>query len=139
MKKSHIAIIGIIAVAIGIIITTAGDASQYVAFNDALKMAEEGNNRPVHVVGELKKDSTGTVVGITPGEDKVSFSFVMVDEAKKEQQVMYNQPMPTDFTKSEKVVVVGRYVGNDFVANQILLKCPSKYQEKNKLNAGLNP
>jgi cytochrome c-type biogenesis protein CcmE len=38
--------------------------------------------------------------------------------------------MPPDFTKSEKVVVVGNYSGDVFHASKILLKCPSKYQEK---------
>jgi cytochrome c-type biogenesis protein CcmE len=43
--------------------------------------------------------------------------------------------MPPDFTRSEKVVVVGSYHNDLFVADKILLKCPSKYQE-NKLKAG---
>jgi cytochrome c-type biogenesis protein CcmE len=60
----------------------------------------------------------------------------MVDENKKEQVVYYNQPMPQDFTRSEKVVVIGSYSGDQFVAEKILLKCPSKYQE-NKINAGI--
>jgi cytochrome c-type biogenesis protein CcmE len=131
MKKSHILIIVVIAAAIGIIITTAGDASTYVSFNDAYQMASEGNENSIHVVGQLKKDASGHVVGIEEGADKVSFSFVMVDDQGKEQKVDYNQPIPADFTRSEKVVVVGHYAGDVFKAEKILLKCPSKYQEKN--------
>jgi len=134
MKKSHIFIIIIIAVAIGIIITTAGDASTYVSFGDAYQMASNGNNNSIHVVGELTKDVNGQVVGIEEGTDKVSFSFMMIDENGKEQKVDYNQPMPPDFTRSEKVVVVGHYAGETFKAEKILLKCPSKYQET-KVNA----
>jgi len=134
MKKSHIFIIIVIAAAIGIIITTAGDASTYVSFGDAYQMASNGNNNSIHVVGELTKDANGHVVGIEAGADKVSFSFMMVDQNGKEQKVEYNQPMPPDFTRSEKVVVVGRYSGETFKAEKILLKCPSKYQEK-KINA----
>lgn len=130
MKKSHILIIIVIAAAIGIIITTAGDASTYVGFDEAHEMATAGNTKDIHVVGELKKDGSGHIVGIEEGLDKVSFSFVMVDDKGKEQKVEYNQPMPADFTKSEKVVVIGSYEGANFHANKILLKCPSKYQEK---------
>jgi cytochrome c-type biogenesis protein CcmE len=83
------------------------------------------------VVGELKKDGAGHIVGIQEGSDRVSFSFIMVDDKGKEQTVQYNQPMPPDFTRSEKVVVVGSYKGENFVASKILLKCPSKYQEQN--------
>jgi len=130
MKKSHIIIIIVIAVAIGVIVSTAGDASTYVGFGEAKNMALTGSKKDIHVVGELKKDSQGHVIGIEEGADKVSFSFVMIDESGKEQKVQYNEPVPPDFTKSEKVVVVGSYAGDEFHASKILLKCPSKYQEK---------
>lgn len=136
MKKSHIFIIIIIAAAIGVIVSTAGDASTYVTFDQAQKMSSDGDSKSIHVVGELKKDLQGHVVGIMPGSDRVSFSFIMIDENKKEQVVVYNEPMPQDFTRSEKVVVIGGYTGDTFHADKILLKCPSKYQEQ-KLNAGL--
>ncbi|MBL7859156.1 MAG: cytochrome c maturation protein CcmE [Cyclobacteriaceae bacterium] len=134
MKKSHIFILVIIAVAIGVIITTAGDSSTYVGFTDAYQLASSGSTREIHVVGELKKDNSGQVIGIQTGADRVSFSFIMVDDQGKEQTVQYNQPMPTDFLRSEKVVVVGSYKGGNFIASKILLKCPSKYQEE-KVNA----
>ena len=136
MKQSHILIIIIIAVAIGVIVSTAGDASTYVTFDQAHQLAKEGDSKSIHVVGDLKKDAQGHVVGIMPGSDRVSFSFIMVDENKKEQVVVYNEPMPQDFTRSEKVVVIGGYTGDTFHADKILLKCPSKYQEQ-KLNAGI--
>ncbi|HYC87361.1 MAG TPA: cytochrome c maturation protein CcmE [Chryseosolibacter sp.] len=130
MKKSHIIVLTVIAAAIGILISSAGDASTYVGFSEAYAMATTGNRKDIHVVGELKKDGNGNIIGIEPGRDMVSFSFVMIDEQGKEQRVMYNQPMPQDFTKSEKVVVIGSYDGDAFRASKILLKCPSKYQEQ---------
>ena len=133
MKKSHILIIVVIAAAIAIIISTAGDASTYASFSDAYKMASNGNTNSIHEVGQLPKDHSGQVTGIEEGADKVSFSFIMIDENGKEQRVDYNQPIPADFTRSEKVVVVGHYAGDAFKAEKILLKCPSKYQEK-KIN-----
>lgn len=131
MKKSHIVIIIVIAVAIGIIITTAGDASTYVNFTQAHEMSLTGNKQHIHVVGQLKKDAEGHVVGIREGADKVSFSFILVDDAGKEQLVDFNEPMPADLLRSEKVVVIGSYDGEDFKASKIILKCPSKYQEQN--------
>jgi cytochrome c-type biogenesis protein CcmE len=61
--------------------------------------------------------------------DMLAFSFILVDDAGKEQKVYYNEPMPPDFTKSEKVVVIGHYQADLFIAEKILLKCPSKYQD----------
>ena len=134
MKKSHIFIIVIIAAAIAIIVTTAGDASTYASFGEAYTMATAGNKKEIHVVGQLPKDSQGNVIGIEKGADRVSFTFIMIDDNGKEQKVEYNQPMPADFIRSEKVVVIGSYMGETFKASKILLKCPSKYQET-KINA----
>ena len=130
MKKSHILILIVIAAAVGLLISTSGDASSYVTFSEAYQLASTGSEKNIHVVGELKKDPAGQVIGIEPGLDKVSFSFLMVDDNGKEQKVIYREPMPADFTKSEKVVVIGSYDGDVFYASKILLKCPSKYQEE---------
>jgi cytochrome c-type biogenesis protein CcmE len=136
MKKTHIFIIVVIAIAVAIMISTAGDASTYVTFDQAYSMASNGDKKDIHVVGSLKKDASGHVVGIQPGADMVSFSFLLIDESGKEQMVIHHQPMPPDFTRSEKVVVIGSYQGDTFIAEKILLKCPSKYQEQ-KLSAGV--
>ncbi len=130
MKTSHVLAIIVIAAAVGILISTTGDASSYVSFSEAYQLASSGSKKEIHVVGELKKDAAGEIVGIEPGLDKVSFSFLMVDDNGREQKVLYGEPMPQDFTKSEKVVVIGSYEGDVFHASKILLKCPSKYQEE---------
>lgn len=130
MKKSHIFGILIIAVAIIVIISTAGDASSYVTFKVAKEMALAGNDSKIHVVGHLPKSENGEVTGVQDGPDKVSFSFMMLDENNEQYQVYYNEPMPTDFLKSEQVVVVGAFHDEYFVADKILMKCPSKYEEE---------
>ncbi len=129
MKKTHIVGILVIAVAITIIISTTGDASAYKNFSEAKEMAEAGNESKIHVVGTLKKQNE-QVIGLMESPDKLSFSFIMVDENKTEQQVFYPEPMPTDFLRSEQVVVIGSYKNETFVANKILMKCPSKYKEE---------
>ncbi|MEQ8554241.1 MAG: cytochrome c maturation protein CcmE [Cyclobacteriaceae bacterium] len=130
MKKSHIFGIVIIAIAIVVIMSTAGDASAYVTFQDAKEMADGGNANKIHVVGKLPKNESGEVIGIQPSPDMLSFKFEMVDENNEKQVVYHANPMPTDFLRSEQVVVVGSYKNDKFVAEKILLKCPSKYQEE---------
>lgn len=130
MKKSHILGIIVIAVAVMVIVSTAGDASTYVSFSEARELAEKGSSNMIHVVGTLKKAESGEVVGIQTSPDMLSFSFMMVDQNRFEQEVVYNEPMPMDFLRSEQVVVVGNYKGNKFVADKILMKCPSKYQDE---------
>ena len=130
MKKTHIIGLIVIAVALMIIISTAGDASTYVSFNEAMEMAERGNNNKIHVVGKLKKDQEGNILEVEPSADNRSFRFALIDENNNEQIVYHPNPMPTDFLRSEQVVVVGGYSDDRFVADKILLKCPSKYQEE---------
>ncbi|WKN46358.1 cytochrome c maturation protein CcmE domain-containing protein [Tunicatimonas pelagia] len=130
MKLKYIIALIVIAVSVTIIMSTAGDASSYVTFNEASELAQSGDDKNIHVVGTLKKDAQGEVVGVEPSEDKLSVSFMMVDENGREQQVFYNEPMPADLLRSEQVVVIGSYRSDYFVADQVLLKCPSKYQEE---------
>ena len=130
MQRTHIFGIVIIAIAVMIIIITAGDASTYVTFREAMKMAADGNNKKIHVVGQLKKDKEGNVQGLQVTEDKLSVSFLMIDNENFEQKIYYNEPMPPDLQRSEQVVVIGSFKEDVFVADKILLKCPSKYQEE---------
>lgn len=129
MKKSSIIGIVVIAIAIAVIVSSAGDASSYVTFGEAKEMAQSGSDDKIHVVGELKKNSAGQVIGVSQGADLVSTNMVMVDEDGREQEVLLKQPMPADLLRSEKVVVIGAYHDNLFVADKVLLKCPSKYEE----------
>ena len=142
MKKSHIIGIIIIAAAIMIIMSTAGDASTYVDFGQAKELAEDGSKSKVHVVGRLKKDAKGHIVGMQydPLVDPNYFSFMLVDTNRVEQKVVYFNPKPQDFERSEQVVITGNMQKDVFVADKILLKCPSKYVEKevqNTTTAGL--
>jgi cytochrome c-type biogenesis protein CcmE len=138
MKKGHIIGLGIIAVAIVIIITSIGDASTYESFATAKEMKMKGEEKAIHVVGGLKKNPSGIVEGLEVNEDKTSFYFMMVDNDGMEQKVFYNEPVPADFVRSEQVVVIGAYKDeNLFVADKILMKCPSKYQETEVKTAGM--
>nr|WP_287938198.1 cytochrome c maturation protein CcmE [Algoriphagus sp.] len=138
MKKGHIIGLVIIAVAIVIIMTSIGDASSYESFSTAWEMKQDGEDKAIHVVGQLKKDGEGQVTGIQVREDKTSFTFLLVDNEGTEQKVFYNEPVPADFQRSEQVVVIGSYRDKEiFVADKILMKCPSKYQETEVQAAGM--
>jgi len=137
MKRRNIALILIIGVAITIVISMTGEASTYVDFSEAKQLSEGGFKKSIHVVGELPKDKKGNVLGIQESPDKLSFKFDMVDENGFRQTVLHANPIPTDFTKSEQVVIVGAYNGDKFVADKILLKCPSKYEEEPDLSASI--
>lgn len=131
IKPLHLGALLVIAVGIAVVISTSGDASTYVCFAEAKTLASEGDNDKVHVVGQLPKTAEGEIVGMVydPQTDPNYFRFVLVDEKNEKQEVIYFNPKPADFERSEKIVVVGSMQKGQFVADKILMKCPSKYQE----------
>jgi len=131
IKPLHIVSLLVIAVGIGIVVSTSGDASSYVCFSEAKEMASEGDDEKVHVVGSLPKDASGRILGMTyqPENDPDFFRFILVDEKQEKVEVWYNNPRPADFERSEKIVVVGAMKDQHFEADKILMKCPSKYNE----------
>lgn len=134
MKTSHIIALVIIAIAAAIIVSTFDNASTYVTFAEAKKLSLDGNDEDIHVVGQLTKDEQGNVVGLEyhPTTDPNKTYFTLVDDSAGVEQVILLHPKPQDIEKSEKIVVIGSYNKDVFVAKEILMKCPSKYNE-NKL------
>jgi cytochrome c-type biogenesis protein CcmE len=139
MKISHIVLIVIIAVAMGTIISTTADASKYVSFKEAHQMALDGDDDKVHVVGKLKKGPDGSIEGMfyNPVIDPNRFEFILVDNNNEVHSVIYKNAKPQDFDKSEQVVIIGSMKGDVFMADEILMKCPSKYEEKEVKAASL--
>jgi len=131
MKNTSALSLVFISIMIIIIITTFGDASTYVSFSEAKSLYSSGNFSKIHVVGKLNKNPKDKIIGIKKGDDMLSFTFEMVDEKGKKENVFYGEPMPPDFLLSEQIVVIGSYNNNQFIADEILLKCPSKYTEDN--------
>ena len=62
--------------------------------------------------------------------DQNLFSFYMVDEQGNERRVHYYNPKPANFEDAERLVIEGHSEDAHFVAENILVKCPSKYSEQ---------
>ena len=119
MKKIHIVGIVLIAVAMMSMFSLLGNSSTYANFKDARETEDE-----VHVAGTLVKTKP---IDYKPEIDPNVFSFYMTDKNGEEVHVIMNKIKPNDFERSEQVVVIGEMQGNDFVAYDLLMKCPSKY------------
>jgi len=123
MKKSHIIAIVLIAVLVGVLLSMLGDFSRYESFDS--NYAKRG--REINVVGKLaeKKEMI-----YNPLKDPNYFAFYIVDEKGIEKMVVYKGAKPRDIERAEKVVITGKLDGDRFIASKILMKCPSKYVEK---------
>ena len=122
MKKSHIIAIIIIAVAIGALVTTLGNTSTYADFSEAMKSPDS----EFHVVGKLNKAKP---TEYHPEVDADEFMFYMIDNNGMEQKVVLHKTKPQDFERSEQIVIIGKMHDGAFHANEILMKCPSKYND----------
>lgn len=74
---------------------------------------------------------------LVPGEQgrydtNNNFTFSMQDNTGKIVQVVYPKPKPANFEQAISIVAIGRYDAgkNAFLADDMLVKCPSKYQEQ---------
>lgn len=93
--------------------------SAYVDFETAERMSNT-----VHVVGSWDKSQPAAFSSSTK-----SFSFYMTDEQGTTKRVVYAKPKPNNFDQAERLVVIGEFKHDVFYANDMLMKCPSKYND----------
>ena len=122
MKKIHLVAVLMIVVSIVIFITASKDVSTYATFD----IAETTGNR-VKIVGQL--DLTKGIE-FKPEIDPNKTSFYMKDENGRLKEVVLLQPKPQDFEMSEQIVLTGEVKGDVFIADEVLMKCPSKYKDE---------
>ncbi|MCC5916991.1 MAG: cytochrome c maturation protein CcmE [Cryomorphaceae bacterium] len=124
MKKTHIIALVLIFTAIGVVISTLSDSGTYIDF----RSAQINMGKTYTVIGELDKG----------GEIKYDarnnlLTFYAIDKIGEVSKVYYRDVKPTDFERSEDITMKGFATDSGFVATEILLKCPSKYNEQNNL------
>jgi len=97
--------------------------SRYENFESA--HAKQG--KEFTVVGFMNKEK-----GVTykPEINPNQFSIYVKDEQGVERLVIVNKSVPRDIEKSEKIVITGKMKDDVFHASDILLKCPSKYKNR---------
>jgi cytochrome c-type biogenesis protein CcmE len=122
MKKTHILAIGILAIAIGILISASKDVTTYANFSQAAKSGEK-----VKLVGQLVKDRP---VEYNPEKNADYLAFWLRDDKGEIRRVELNAAKPQDFERSESIVLTGEMKGDNFAASEMLLKCPSKYKDQ---------
>lgn len=97
--------------------------SGYMHFSEA-----EASGSYAHVVGYWVQPETANY-----NPDDNLFMFHMKDEQGTIRKVYYHDTKPASFENAEKLVVEGYLDGEIFVAEHILMKCPSKYSDTNTL------
>ncbi len=60
--------------------------------------------------------------------ERKTFNFKILDETGKEVQVEYHGVKPSNFDEASHIVCKGRFENGVFKAQELLVKCPSKYE-----------
>jgi cytochrome c-type biogenesis protein CcmE len=77
-----------------------------------------------HVVGEWVREQH-----FQYDREANIFSFHMKDEHGNVRRVLYASAKPPNFEDADQLVVEGRMQDDAFLAEHILVKCPSKYND----------
>jgi cytochrome c-type biogenesis protein CcmE len=71
---------------------------------------------------------------------KSELVFALKDDKNEVMEVVYKGVKPVNFEQATSVVAIGSYQNGRFAADQLLVKCPSKYQaEANTKAAASGP
>lgn len=122
MKKRNILIIVLLAVVLGVVVSSFGEFSTYESFASAA----DKPTTTTYVIGVL---DTTKAQEYDPLVDANYFTFYATDQKGATHQVVFRGPKPQDFDRSEQLVMTGKMVGDVFYCDKIQMKCPSKYEE----------
>lgn len=114
-----------IAAAIGLLILAAGvginsfrkTVTPYISFAEAEKAAGT-----VQVNGVLADKN------YVARTEEQYLEFKLEDDHGHVMPVVYRGVIPGNFDQATSIVAIGKYAGGHFEAEQLLVKCPSKYQ-----------
>jgi cytochrome c-type biogenesis protein CcmE len=116
-KKSWIALSAGLAFTAVLLLSFGQQVGGYASF------AEVKDGQQATVVGD-------SVLAQTYSRQENVFRFRLRDEKGTVRRVRYPAPKPANFDRAEKVVVSGTMREGAFHADDILVKCPSKYKEQ---------
>lgn len=121
IKPLHIVGLGIILIAIvyGVFGFQSGFRSYTRSVDEAMAAT-----RSVQLAGFLGSTGAYDAAG--------RFTFMLQDERGKLIKVISDDPRPANFEQAISIVAIGRYdpAEQAFMADDLLVKCPSKYQEQ---------
>ena len=123
MSRTNIVVLLLVAVLMGTLFSVFTTNSESVVF--ARAFAEPGIE--FKVSGTLDTDHP---VVYDPEVSVSRTRFHMRDKEGEVREVILNKPKPTGLEQSESIDLYGRVVDGQFIAGEMLMKCPSKYNEQ---------
>jgi cytochrome c-type biogenesis protein CcmE len=125
-KKTKFIIGGVvIALAIVYLIYTGiqSTSAYFLTVNELYAKGPAFHNRTVRVAGQVDAET------IVFNNRDLILAFDVVDDTGERMHVVFNGPKPDQMREGADAIVEGKYNGELFTAQSLLLKCPSRYEE----------
>ena len=123
MSRANIVVLLLVAVLMGALLSVFTTNSESVVF--ARAFAEPGVE--FKVSGTLDPDYP---VIYDPEVAVAKTRFHMSDKNGEVQEVILQKAKPTGLEQSESIDLYGTVIDGQFIAGEMLMKCPSKYNEQ---------
>lgn len=116
----------LLAVAVGIGVTSfQKSVTPYISFAEAR-----------HTTGLVQVNGVLADKNYVLRPEEQFLEFKLKDAKSEVMDVKYRGVIPGNFDQAVSVVAIGRYQGDHFEAEQLLVKCPSKYQAEAERQQG---
>jgi cytochrome c-type biogenesis protein CcmE len=123
MRTTHIVALVILLGSLGVTLYSfSGALARHGSVKDAL--AHPGDT--MQVPGKIARET----VRYDAQRGELRFELIDMGDASQRLPVLYRQPKPDTFDTATSVEAIGVYRDGLFTARNLLLKCPSKYQDE---------
>lgn len=115
----------LIALAVAYLIITGiqSTAAYFLTVDELYAKGESLENRTVRVAGLVDAAT------IDFNSRDLILNFDVTSETSQRMHVVFNGPKPDQMREGADAILEGKYDGQTFVADSLLLKCPSRYEE----------
>lgn len=127
IKKNTKFIVGGITVVLAIVYLIysgiAGNAAYFLTVDELYAKGAAIENRTVRVAGKVDAET------ISFNNRDLILTFDVTCETGQRLPVVFNGPKPDQMRDGADAIIEGKYDGEIFLAQSLLLKCPSRYEE----------
>lgn len=112
-----------LAIAYLIFLSTQSTAAYFLTIDELYSKGEAIENRTVRISGKVDAAT------IDFNNRDLRLAFDVTSESGQRLHVVFKGPKPDQMRDGAEAIVEGKYDGESFTAQSLLLKCPSRYEE----------
>lgn len=99
-------------------------SAYFLTVDELYAKGEAMQNRTVRVAGDVDAST------IDFNNRDLVLTFAVTSDTGERMNVVFNGPKPDQMREGAEAILEGKYDGETFTAQSLLLKCPSRYEEK---------